>query len=110
MNVDLKPDPVEYCDNNYPETMSEFRAIQDNQLTLFASKQKDYGPNNIYMNGDTELSLFALMIRMNDKVQRLLHLHKTQETPMNEPVIDCYKDVSIYGIIAQIVASDHWGK
>ena len=70
----------------------------------------DYGPNNIYMNGDTELSLFALLVRMNDKLQRMFHLHKTKKTPMNESVIDCYQDVSIYGIIAQIVASGRWGK
>ena len=105
-----KTESVEYCDNYYPETMEEFRAIQRSQLDLFAAKQRDYGPNNIYMNGDTQLSLFALMVRMNDKLQRMFHLHKTKETPQNEPVIDCYQDVSIYGIIAQILVSDRWGK
>ena len=110
MKVENKPDPVECCGELYPETISEFRAIQQRQIALFSSKQLDYGPNNIMMSGDTQLSQFALLVRMNDKLQRMFHLHKTKKAPLNESIVDCYQDVSIYGIIAQIVASDKWGK
>ena len=105
-----KSSAVIYCEEHYPETMRKFREIQQEQIELFASKQMDYGPHNIYMNGDKQLSLEGLCFRMNDKIQRLFHLNKTKQEAQNEPAIDAFKDVSIYGIIAQIVDADCWAK
>ena len=98
--------------------MELFEEIQDTEFSLFANKQYDYGPGNIGMNGDKALSLLALGVRMNDKAQRILHiLNKKQKDsrknvwePKNEPLEDSFKDISVYGIIAQIVMEDKWGK
>tara|TARA_R110002020_G_scaffold50459_1_gene142526 strand:+ start:1801 stop:2124 length:324 start_codon:yes stop_codon:yes gene_type:complete len=96
----------------YPKTMKEFDRINKEQIKLFAKKQHDYGPGNISMGGDKELSLLALAIRMNDKVQRLLNiLHNNKgETAVEESLKDTFQDLSVYGIIAQIVSNDKWGK
>ena len=96
----------------FPQTMGDFKEINDEQIKLFAKKQHDYGPGNISMGGNKELSLLALAIRMNDKVQRLLNiLHNNNgKTAVEETLKDTFQDLSIYGIIAQIVYDEKWGE
>ncbi|ANS05437.1 hypothetical protein [uncultured Mediterranean phage] len=96
----------------FRETTKEFKRINKEQYELFAKKQHDYGPGNISMGGDKELSLLALAIRMNDKVQRLLNiLHNNKgETAVDESLKDTFQDLSVYGVIAQIVSNDKWGE
>ena len=60
---------------------------------------------------EKRLSLVGLIVRINDKVQRLLNLIvKNNREAQNEPAIDAFKDLSVYGIIAQIVQNGKWGK
>ena len=103
---------VEKMDEKFPETMKLFQEINTEQFNLFAMKQHDYGPGNIAMNGDKDLSLLALAVRMNDKVQRLLNiLHNNKgKTAVNEALVDTFQDLSVYGIIAQICLKDKRGK
>ena len=77
----------------------------------------DYGPTNISMgtqletDGEKRLSLVGLIVRINDKVQRLLNLMvKNNREAQNEPSIDAFKDLACYGVIAQIVKNGKWGK
>ena len=77
----------------------------------------DYGPSNIAMGTDLttdeqkRLSLIGLIVRVNDKIQRLMNLVvKNNREAQNEPVEDAFKDLSVYGIIAQIVKNGKWGK
>ena len=109
-------DAITYIENEYPETAKEFRRIQKEQYELFCKKQMDYGPSNIAMgtglgkNINTRLSLIGLIVRTNDKIQRLLNLVVTNDREaQNEPVEDAFKDLSVYGIIAQIVKNGKWG-
>ena len=73
---------VKYVEKNYPQTARAFKSIQHDQYVLFCKKQKDYGSFNITQGGDMSVEddkLFALtglIIRMNDKVQRLLNVYK----------------------------------
>ena len=94
----------------YPETSKMFQDIQFNQWELFCKKQKDYGPKNISVgtNLETEeevkLALTGLWFRMNDKIQRLKQLVVIGEPDtVGESVTDTFQDLSVYGIIAQIV-------
>ena len=110
-------DAVGYIEQTYPETALEFKRLQKEQYELFCRKQMDYGPSNIAMgtslNTDEEkrLSLIGLIVRINDKVQRLINLViKNNREAQNEPTIDAFKDLSVYGIIAQIVKNGKWGK
>ena len=76
----------------------------------------DYGPSNISMgtplatDDEKRLSLVGLIVRVNDKVQRLLNLIvKNHRNAQNEPTVDAFKDLACYGIIAQIVQNGKWG-
>jgi|TARA_R100001530_G_scaffold2271_5_gene3800 hypothetical protein len=99
-------------ERKFPETMKSFKEINSGQYELFAKKQHDYGPGNISMGGNKELSLLALAVRMNDKVQRLLNILHTNngEIAVDESLKDTFQDLSVYGVIAQIVMDDKWGK
>ena len=53
----------------------------------------------------------GLFFRMNDKVQRLKQLVVLgNDDTVGESIDDTYQDLSIYGIIAQIVKRQKWGK
>ena len=108
---------VNFIEKQYPETAKEFKRLQNEQYALFCRKQMDYGPSNIAMGTDLasdeqkRLSLIGLIVRINDKVQRLINLViKNNREAQNEPTIDAFKDLACYGIIAQIVKNGKWGK
>ena len=110
-------DAISYIEQEYPETAKEFQSIQYEQWATFCKKQMDYGPSNIAMGTalktkeDRRLSLIGLIVRINDKIQRLMNLVvKHNRDAQNEPVMDAFKDLSVYGIIAQIVDNGKWGK
>ena len=112
-----KTEIVKLIEKEYPIMMAEFRRIQEEQYELFAVKQHDYGSSNIAMGTslktkeDIKLSLTALVIRVNDKINRLINLIiKRDSEGEAEPVMDAFKDMSVYGIIAQIVKNGKWGK
>jgi hypothetical protein len=115
--VDHEDEAVKYCQENYPETCNEFLNIMADQYVLFCKKQKNYGPGNISVgtdcrtDNDVKLSLTGLWFRINDKIQRLKQLivlgHKDN---VGESEQDTFQDLSVYGIIAQIVSAKKWGK
>ena len=117
-DINLQEDEaVTYCEKEYPETCKEFKRIMTEQYVLFCKKQKNYGPGNISVgtdlrtDGDVKLSLTGLWFRINDKIQRLKQLiilgHKDN---VGESETDTFQDLSVYGIIAQLVSSKKWGK
>ena len=115
-NTTIDVNPIKFIEKHYPETAKEFQNIQAQQYLTFCKKQMDYGPSNISMgtslttDKEKRLSMVGLIVRINDKVQRLLNLVVTNDREaQNEPVIDAFKDLSVYGIIAQIVRNGKWG-
>jgi len=110
-------DAITYIEKEYPETAKEFQRLQYEQWATFCKKQMDYGPSNIAMGtslrtkDERRLSKIGLIVRINDKIQRLMNLVvKHNRDAQNEPVMDAFKDLSVYGIIAQIVDNGKWGK
>ena len=108
---------VDYCEQQYPKTCAEFKRIQDEQYKLFCKKQMNYGPGNISVGtnldtaDDVKLSLTGLWFRMNDKIQRLKQLIILAHSDVvGESETDTFQDLSIYGVIAQIVSKKIWGK
>ena len=106
---------IKYIEEHYPETAKAFQEIQYEQYETFCKKQMDYGPSNISMGTgvgeaiNKKLATTALVIRINDKVQRLLNLVVSNDREaQNEPVEDAFSDLSVYGIIAQIVRNGKW--
>ena len=116
-NVMKDESAIEYCERVYPQTTEEFKKITDEMYITFCKKQRNYGPSNISVGTsletkeDVKLSLTGLWFRINDKVQRLKQLivlgHPDE---VGESIQDTYEDLSVYGIIAQIVQRGKWAK
>ena len=111
------PSVVEEVEKEYPEMTDEFKRIMFTQYELFCLKQSNYGPSNISVGtalqtpDDKKLSLTGLWFRINDKVQRLKQLVVLgSKDNVGEPVEDTFMDLSVYGIIAQIVSNGKWAK
>tara|TARA_Y100000592_G_scaffold75183_1_gene117411 strand:- start:350 stop:712 length:363 start_codon:yes stop_codon:yes gene_type:complete len=101
---------VEWCENNYPEMTTEYKKIMMEQYIVFCKKHRNYGTGNINVgtnletDGDVKLALTGLWFRINDKIQRLKNLVVLGEPDtVGESIQDTFQDMSIYGIIAQIV-------
>jgi hypothetical protein len=108
---------IEFCERTYPQTCEEFKNILDEMYVTFCKKQRNYGPGNISVGttletkDDVKLSLTGLWFRINDKVQRLKQLVVLgQPDEVGEPIQDTYEDLSVYGVIAQIVQRGKWAK
>jgi hypothetical protein len=112
-----KKSPIQLCEEKYPQTTAEFKKILKEQYELFCKKQMNYGPDNISVGTrletpeEVKLSLTGLWFRINDKVSRLKQLVLLNVADnVGESVQDTYSDLSVYGIIAQIVSRGKWGK
>ena len=102
---------VKWCEDNYTEMTSEYKKIMMEQYILFCRKHRNYGPSNINVgtnldtDSDVKLALSGIWFRLNDKVQRLKQLVVNgQPDTVGESIKDTYQDLSVYGIIAQIVS------
>jgi hypothetical protein len=101
---------VKWCEEKYPELTAEYKKIMMEQYVLFCKKHRNYGTSNINVgtqletDADIKLSLTGLWFRINDKINRLKNLVVLGEPDtVGESVEDTLKDLSVYGIIGQIV-------
>ena len=115
--VQPKESAIEYCEEVYPQTCEEFKNILDEMYTTFCKKQRNYGPGNISVgtplqtSDDVKLSLTGLWFRKNDKINRLMQLVVLgQPDEVGENIQDTYEDLSIYGVISQLVQRGKWAK
>ena len=107
----------EFCERIYPETCEEFKNILDEMYVTFCKKQRNYGPGNISVgtqlltDEDVKLALTGLFFRKNDKIQRIKQLVVLgQPDEVGEAIQDTYEDLSVYGIISQLVQRGKWAK
>ena len=96
---------------------AEYKKIMYEQYETFCLKQSNYGPHNISVGtslstpDEVKLSLTGLWFRINDKIQRLKQLIVLgKQDNVGESVADTYQDLSVYGIIAQLVQRGKWAK
>ena len=101
---------VKWCEKNYPELTQEYKKIMMEQYIIFCKKHRNYGTGNVNVgtnletDADVKLSLTGLWFRMNDKINRLKQLIVLGEPDtVGESAKDTFQDLSVYGIIAQIV-------
>jgi hypothetical protein len=107
---------IQELEQRYPEIAQEYKRIAAEQFNLFAAKMLDYGKGNISVGTNLEtpeevkLSLTGLWFRMNDKMNRLKNLVLLNQklNVISESTTDTFQDMSIYGIIAQIVQNGKW--
>lgn len=72
-------------------------------ILLFEKKQLDYGSGNIADFGE-----FGVIVRLNDKVNRLKNLFKTQGKALNESIADTWVDITNYGGIGLLCHLNKW--
>ena len=108
---------VKWCEDNYPDMTAEYKKLMMEQYITFCKKHRNYGTGNINVgtnletDGDVKLALTGLWFRMNDKIQRLKQLVVLgQPDEVGENIQDTYEDMSVYGVIAQIVQRKKWAK
>ena len=101
---------VKWCENNYSEMTAEYKKIMMEQYVLFCKKHRNYGTGNINVgtnldtDADVKLALTGLWFRLNDKIQRLKQLViQNEPDTVGETIEDTFQDLSVYGIIAQLV-------
>jgi hypothetical protein len=111
------PEVVKQIEEQYPEMTAEYLRIIMEGYETFCSKQSNYGPGNISVgttlqtDEDKKLSLTGLWFRMNDKIQRLKQLVVLgKQDNVGEAIDDTYQDLSVYGVIAQLVSRGKWAK
>lgn len=65
---------------------------------ILIAKQFDYGHGNILKFGE-----FGVLVRVNDKIERLKTLIAKNKNPKNESIDDSWLDMINYGIIAMML-------
>lgn len=118
VNYEFKnPEVVKQVEAEYPGMTQEYLKICLEQYETFCKKQSNYGPSNISVgtalatDDDIKLSLTGLWFRINDKVQRLKQLVVLgKQDNVGEAIDDTFQDLSVYGIIAQLVKRGKWAK
>lgn len=82
----------------------EFLVIALENAILMDKKQQDYGSRNI-----SDFGLVGVIIRMNDKFQRIKNLvGNRRKASVNESIRDTFRDISNYAIIALLLDSKRW--
>jgi len=99
----------------YPDMTQEFKKICAEQYLMFCAKMSNYGKGNIMLGGDINssedrnLALKGIVIRLNDKTNRLINLMlKNKQDVVNESVIDTFQDIINYAVIALIIERQMW--
>lgn len=122
----MSSDTTNTIEEQYPECTDELMKNFDEAYNLWCKKQSDYGDGNIRLGlniSSTNPSLsthnlilaqLGLVIRMNDKIQRLLNLYKKQvfssEENHNESIEDTTIDIMNYANMLKVVRKGKWGK
>lgn len=82
-----------------PKTFQEAAYLAAKETAdLVIMKQMDYGPRNI-----TDFGEYGILVRLNDKLQRLISLFKQDKEPENETVDDTWDDVGGYALVRKML-------
>ena len=114
---------IKKIEKQYPECTNELLDNFDRAYQLWCKKQDDYGDGNIKLGLDIASSLsnkalsqLGVVIRMNDKVQRLLNIHKKNMfhnedmSVSDESIEDTCLDLMNYANMLLALSKDKWGK
>ena len=74
-----------------------YHDVAEEIASLLDRKRADYGAENIKKFGSQ-----GVLVRVSDKVERLINLSKREGTPNFESVEDTWKDIAGYAILALI--------
>ncbi len=88
---------------SHVDIILDFFNCQIDALEVFIHKQYDYGPNNVANFGDV-----GILIRLNDKIERLKNLMMSQSKVHNESIADTWLDIANYGLIGLMCKENLW--
>lgn len=83
--------------------------IQECFVTIktFDNKQHDYGSDNI-ARGVNLFGEISVVIRQNDKMERLINLISSGEAAANESIEDTLLDLAVYSLMLRMVRARVW--
>lgn len=116
MRLTHKEIMIKKFEEEYPILSQNFKNLQHEQYELFASKMLSYGIDNIALGSKLEtkdeknMSINGIFFRIMDKVNRWKNLLLKPENNHEESLVDTYKDISNYMLIAQLVEKNEWKK
>lgn len=87
----------------HEELILDFFDVLLNALAVFKYKQYDYGPGNIAGFGEV-----GVLVRLNDKIERLKNLMLNNKEVNNESVYDTWLDIANYGLIGLMCKENLW--
>ncbi len=89
--------------------LQDSEKIYEELANILGSKQLDYGPGNI--NNAPGGAINGILVRMNDKMERLKNLtYHSEGEPQNESIDDSLIDIANYAVIAMMVRRGSWPK
>lgn len=104
----------------YPNLATAFLGVSQDQFELFANKMLDYGIENLKAGTnletpeDIKFVLSGVWFRMMDKMNRWKNLQFSKNSQVGKPncegLLDTFRDLSIYAIIAQLIYTNKWHK
>ena len=105
----------------YPQCTDALMNNFDRAYDLWTKKQNDYGDSNIRLGLDlssssersqnSRLAQLGVVIRMNDKISRLINLYKKDlESAVDESIEDTALDIMNYANMLMVLKSNKWGK
>ena len=112
---------IKKIEEQYPECSDAIMNNFDRAYNLWALKQHDYGDSNIRLglnlsssserSQNNRLAQLGVVIRMNDKVSRLINLYKKDGvTAIDETIEDTALDIMNYANMLMVLKSNKWGK
>ena len=82
-------------EKEYLEDLQKFETLQKECFEIFKNKNKDYG------RAYKDFSTIGLIIRINDKIKRMLNITETGIVLVNdEKLSDTMRDLANYSLIA----------
>ena len=112
---------IKKIEEMYPECTDALMNNFDRAYDLWTKKQNDYGDSNIRLGLDlsstsersqnNRLAQLGVVIRMNDKISRLINLYKKDGvTAIDETIEDTALDIMNYANMLMVLKSNKWGK
>ena len=117
-------DIIKRIEEIYPECTDALMNNFDRAYDLWARKQSDYGDSNIRLGLDlnssssersqnNRLAQLGIVIRMNDKISRLINLYKKdmeESSAVRESIEDTAIDMMNYANMLMVLRANKWGK
>lgn len=72
-------------------------------LLILDRKQQDYGSGNLLKFG-----VQGVVVRANDKLERIINLSKRTSDAQNEPLADSFLDLANYALIGYLMHTGKW--